>query len=220
MLFDLIDTRLLNKYLQAFMDCLTAKVFRTLNASNTMEKELFRLSPHLLTPKKDPKEESVRVETVLLQYNQANAKVAHLCNHQKNVAANFEDGLKKMDHAILQKKKKIKQYTEDLAQLQLLGTTTTGTGTDKQIQARKKKKQKLRERIKSLTQMVNKQKLQKKSKKELKNISLSTSKVNYIDPRILVAYVKRTSIPIEKIFTAKLQSKFNWAMGVGKEFKF
>lgn len=219
MLFDLVDTRMLNNYLRSFMDCLTAKVFRTLNASNTMEKDLLRLPPELLDPKKDPKEESVRIEAVLLHYNQANAKVAHLCNHQKNVATNFEDGLKKIDKSIQAKKDKIKKYTKELTLLQS-NQDSDKPLTDKQLKSRKKKKQTLRERIRALTQMVHKQKLKKKSKKELKNISLSTSKVNYIDPRILVAFIKRTAIPLEKIFTSKLQSKFKWAMEVAPDFKF
>lgn len=219
MLFDLIDTRLLNKYLQEFMPCLTAKVFRTLNASNTMEKDLMRLPDRLLEPKVDPKEEAVRIESILLHYNQANAKVAHLCNHQKAVSANFDEGVKKMEDSINKKKEILKKHTNELAILQRERTDEKPL-TEKQQKALKKKKQTLRERIKSVTQMISKQKLQVKSKKELKNISLSTSKVNYIDPRILVAFVKRTAIPMEKIFASKLQSKFRWAMEVGPDFKF
>jgi len=62
---------------------------------------------------------------------------------------------------------------------------------------------------------------QKKTEKdELKTVSLSTSKINYIDPRISVAWAKKYDVPIEKIFSRTLRLKFPWAMDVGKDFEF
>jgi DNA topoisomerase-1 len=55
---------------------------------------------------------------------------------------------------------------------------------------------------------------------ELKNISLGTSKVNYIDPRITVAFMKIHNMPIDKIFPKTLQDKFKWAFDVDESFKF
>jgi len=52
------------------------------------------------------------------------------------------------------------------------------------------------------------------------NASLSTSKTNYIDPRIVVAWCKRLSVPLEKIFTKSLQEKFPWAYDVDPDFVF
>ena len=43
-LFDRLDTRALNAYLTKLMPGLTAKVFRTYNASTTLEAELQRLT--------------------------------------------------------------------------------------------------------------------------------------------------------------------------------
>jgi DNA topoisomerase-1 len=54
----------------------------------------------------------------------------------------------------------------------------------------------------------------------MKNISLGTSKQNYIDPRISVAFIKKFNIPIEKVFNQALQKKFQWALEVDEEFKF
>jgi DNA topoisomerase-1 len=42
-LFDKIDAQALNDYLKSQMDGLTAKVFRTYNASNTLQQELNRV---------------------------------------------------------------------------------------------------------------------------------------------------------------------------------
>ena len=60
----------------------------------------------------------------------------------------------------------------------------------------------------------------KDSKEELKTVALGTSKINYLDPRITVAWCKREDVPLEKFFNKSLLSKFKWAMDVEPEFKF
>ena len=57
-------------------------------------------------------------------------------------------------------------------------------------------------------------------KMELRNLSLSTSKTNYIDPRITIAFLKLHNIPIEKVFSQALRDKFFWAMDVEKQWSF
>ena len=57
-------------------------------------------------------------------------------------------------------------------------------------------------------------------KEELKNLSLGTSKINYIDPRITVGFMKKHNIPMDKIFNKSLQEKFKWAFEVDEKFKF
>lgn len=37
------------------------------------------------------------------------------------------------------------------------------------------------------------------TKEELKTVALGTSKINYLDPRITVAWCKRHEVPIEKV---------------------
>ena len=69
-------------------------------------------------------------------------------------------------------------------------------------------------------QQIEKMELQAKVKEDLKTVALGTSKINYLDPRITVAWCKRTEVPIEKIFNRSLLSKFHWAMGVEPEFSF
>ena len=39
----------------------------------------------------------------------------------------------------------------------------------------------------------------------MKNVSLGTSKTNYIDPRIIFAFMKKFEIPVEKLFTKTLE---------------
>jgi len=52
------------------------------------------------------------------------------------------------------------------------------------------------------------------------NISTSTSKVNYLDPRITVAWCKSGEVPIEKIYNKTQLTKFVWAMETESDWKF
>ncbi|KAF1896304.1 hypothetical protein Lal_00018587 [Lupinus albus] len=58
------------------------------------------------------------------------------------------------------------------------------------------------------------------TKEDLKTVALGTSKINYLDPRITVAWCKRHEVPIEKIFNKSLLAKFAWAMDVDPDFRF
>jgi DNA topoisomerase-1 len=52
------------------------------------------------------------------------------------------------------------------------------------------------------------------------NISLGTSKQNYIDPRISVAWCKKVGMPIEKLYSKSQLGKFKWAMEAKSDWKF
>ena len=78
-LFEKINAGSLNDYLRSLMEGLTAKVFRTYNASFTLERELM---------KKDV--EGMTLEQKVDYYDEANKQVAILCNHQKTVSKNFD----------------------------------------------------------------------------------------------------------------------------------
>ena len=54
----------------------------------------------------------------------------------------------------------------------------------------------------------------------MKNVSLGTSKMNYIDPRIIFAFMKKFNIPEDKLFTSALLSRFEWASSVDKDYRF
>ncbi len=53
-----------------------------------------------------------------------------------------------------------------------------------------------------------------------KEVALGTSKINYMDPRISVAWCKRCEVPIDKVFAKTLRDKFNWAMAVPPDWIF
>ena len=54
----------------------------------------------------------------------------------------------------------------------------------------------------------------------MKDVSLGTSKSNYIDPRIIIAFIKANNIPIEKVFSKALVEKFKWAMNTDENYIF
>jgi DNA topoisomerase-1 len=75
-------------------------------------------------------------------------------------------------------------------------------------------------RIEQWTAKIAKMELDLKHKDDNKEVSLGTSKINYMDPRISVAFCKRNDVPIEKVFSKTLRDKFNWAMAVPPGWEF
>ena len=80
---------MLNKHLSEYMKGLTAKVFRTYNASITFQQQL-----ELLTPK------GASVQEKLNAYNKANRIVPILCNHQRSVPKTHLASMEKMSDKV------------------------------------------------------------------------------------------------------------------------
>jgi DNA topoisomerase-1 len=188
-IFDQITSNDINKYLQEFMKDLTAKVYRTYNASNLLQKELKKINK-----KYEGHTKGEYTKEILDDFIKANAKVAKMMNHQKNVSVGYTKTVQKIVERINDLKKDLKKEMNSLKK------------NDNKI---KKIKDKIKN-YKSKMEIV----------KEMKNISLGTSKANYIDPRILVAFIKTHDIPVDKIFTKTLQEKFKWAFEVDESYKF
>ena len=85
---------------------------------------------------------------------------------------------------------------------------------------KKKKITKNKKRIEKIQKQILELKAKKEYKIQMKGVSLGTSKVNYIDPRISVAFMKRHNLDIDKVFEKPLQEKFAWAFAVTKDFTF
>jgi DNA topoisomerase-1 len=187
-LFDLISSSSLNDYLDSFFKGLTAKVWRTYNASYLFQKEIDKIKEDKVVGV----EESERLNFLISMFNQANTTVALLFNHQKNVSKNLDDGIDKIDERIKDLRKKKAKYIAKK-------DTEKADKTEVKIKLYK---------------------LKKDTKLKMKNVSLSTSKNNYIDPRIIFAFIKRFDIPIEKLMTQQLIERFKWASNVDKDYKF
>ncbi|KAG8799490.1 DNA topoisomerase 1 [Serendipita sp. 411] len=292
LLFDRVTTSGMNNHLRSYMKGLTAKVFRTYNASTTFEKELLSVEfkPNALQQEK------------VNAYNAANKTAAELCNHQRAAPKNHAVGMAKMGlqigymkhqrmgmcrelfHQEPKLKKKYPQWAEPESDMEDEETIEsfeeeyytekkkeltegwerakkvleeTG-GTAEEIEARKEKADKklgeleadyeiwvkhrkkagysfrgrdlddtkeytadqLVKMIEKQTEAINKMKLKQSDKENLKTISLTTSKINYLDPRITTAYCARHDLPITLFFTKTLRTKFPWAMDTKEEWRF
>lgn len=80
--------------------------------------------------------------------------------------------------------------------------------------------ERLEKKLISLNDRLQAQKLLLVDKDEGKTTALSTSKINYIDPRISVAWCYKHEVPLEKIFNKSLREKFKWALDVDATWKF
>lgn len=269
-LFDRISPPMLNKQFQNYMKGLTAKVFRTYNASKTMQDQI-----DLIT------NEGTVAEKVV-KFNAANRTVAILCNHQRTVAKGhgslvqkINDKLKEMlwqkirlKRTILQiepklKKKDPKYFEEcedltkedeqmiheqiierqkdaaqkkfvrdndklkledqpiltELVLIERLGKVDElAKEFAKELKTRKpevKKTdtvEKCKQQIEKIETRILNTSMQLKDKEDNSEVSLGTSKMNYIDPRLTVMFSKKFDVPIEKLFTKTLRDKFNWAI--------
>jgi len=260
--FDKLSPDVLNSHFRSQMKGLSAKVFRTYNASVTLEREL-------------PKTEAIRTWGVVdkvLEYDAANRTVAILCNHQKTVAGAVLEGIDALKEKLqmlkdqraelvgwgerVERGKSLKVLkdasAEDLSELSKKQTEKAKTLTaaavteeekiaateakeeaarmrreavaDKQTTAHQYSKQPTHTQVKSRIEMWDKKiatlELSIRNKDDNKEVALGTSKINYMDPRVSVAWCKRNEVPIEKIFSKTLRDKFPWAMAVPPDWEF
>ncbi|TKY67911.1 DNA topoisomerase 1 [Spatholobus suberectus] len=204
-LFDKLDTSKLNAHLKELMPGLTAKVFRTFNASITLDDML----------NKDTKDGDVGEKIVVYQH--ANKQVAIICNHQRSVSKSHGAQMSKLTEKIDELKAVLKELKTDLDRAR------KGKPPSKSSDGKRKKNlspEALEKKITQTNAKIEKMQRDMKTKEDLKTVALGTSKINYLDPRITVAWCKRHEVPIEKIFNKSLLAKFCWAMDVDPDFRF
>ncbi|RLO00764.1 hypothetical protein DYB28_002794, partial [Aphanomyces astaci] len=212
----------LNKHLSSLMPGLSAKVFRTFNASVTLEKELPRVLPG----------DDVAVKIV--SYNDANRKVAILCNHQRSVPKGFGSTVDKMNATLSQLNDQlnelqamrvaVKKNKPKAIQLRQDDADDADDADTKKAQLHRFTKvptvEQVDKKIDSWTKKVKALDLRLKDKNDNKEVALGTSKINYMDPRITVAWAKRNEVPISAVFPKALREKFVWSMDVDSNWSF
>lgn len=226
-LFDAFDANDLNKALKNYMDGLSAKVFRTLNASVTLEQKLCEADAEASkahgaklgadTPWVDdamsetPQQQQMRHTKQKAAYDLANKVVAILCNHQRSVPKTHGANMEKASVKLNAIKDELKLLERDLTLVKSGKALPDGRkGTEEQ----------LRGRIASKRAQVERGERQLESREELSTVALGTSKINYMDPRITIAWCKRNDVPLEKVFNKSLISKFHWCADVEPDFSF
>ncbi|XP_053305033.1 DNA topoisomerase I, mitochondrial-like [Spea bombifrons] len=193
-LFDRLNTPMLNKHLQSLMEGLTAKVFRTYNASVTLQQQLQELT--------DPDES---IPAKILSYNRANRAVAVLCNHQRAPPKTFEQSMANMRTKIDARKEQILLAKKELKEAKKEAKEKDSEKLRKLVESKKKALQRAEEQLMKLE-------VQATDREENKQIALSTSKLNYLDPRITVAWCKKWNVGLEKIYNKTYKDKFAWAV--------
>ncbi|XP_077081064.1 DNA topoisomerase I, mitochondrial isoform X3 [Siphateles boraxobius] len=198
-LFDRLNTSILNKHLQELMDGLTAKVFRTYNASITLQQQLKELtSPDENIPEK------------ILSYNRANRAVALLCNHQRAPPKTFEKSMQNLQIKIDEKKKQLSAAKKEHKAAKAKAKTLRDEKSKKAVDMKKRAVERISEQLMKLE-------VQATDREENKQIALGTSKLNYLDPRISVAWCKKWGVSIEKIYNKTQREKFAWAIDMAEE---
>lgn len=194
-LFDRLNTSKMNEYLGTLMDGLTAKVFRTYNASWTLQQQL-----------QEQTDSKSDLPNLVLTYNRANRAVAVLCNHQRAAPKTFD---KQMENLGNQKDAK----KEDVAKQKGVYKEAKNYYRHHRNNDKAKKRYEIEKRkLERLQEALLKLQVKETDKAENKTIALGTSKLNYLDPRITVAWTKRFTVPIEKVYNKTQREKFLWAI--------
>lgn len=198
-IFDKITSSKVNMFLRSIdpknVPGLTAKVFRTYIATKTVKEELS--DPKIRIDKNSPEVEKIYVMKM------ANLKAAITCNHKKGIDPKnpaSRKALEKFEEALRNKEESIKRIRSDIAA----------------------KKWKTEIQKKRLEDRLVKLQMQLKLQKETRDYNLGTSLRNYIDPRVMRAWLNYVQLDWRKIYTTTLQRKFKWvddySYGKLKEF--
>jgi DNA topoisomerase-1 len=183
-IFDGINSRKVNAFLQQIMPGLTAKVFRTCIATRVLQLQLSKAKVD---------KTSLEVQKIYAA-KKANLEAAITCNHKKGIDPKnpaARKALENFEESITKKRQAITQLKADLA----------AKNWKTEIQ-----KKRLEERIEKLqVQLILQQ--------ETRDYNLGTSLRNYIDPRIMKAWLNYVELDWTKIYTSTLQRKFKWVEG-------
>ena len=79
-------------------------------------------------------------------------------------------------------------------------------------EAEKQNVEKRKKTLERLLEQLEKLEIMKTDRDENKSIALGTSKLNYLDPRISVAWCKKHDVPIEKVYNKTQREKFRCAI--------
>jgi len=116
-------------------------------------------------------------------FNEANKKVAEVLNHIKNISKNAELAVEKLKNKLKELKKEYKKLKKE----------------------KSAKVPNIKERIKKMEENI-------KAKTNVMSVAMGTSLINYIDPRIVVAWSKKEDADLSAIYTKTLMKKFRWAI--------
>uniref|UniRef100_A0A7S2QFU8 DNA topoisomerase I n=1 Tax=Zooxanthella nutricula TaxID=1333877 RepID=A0A7S2QFU8_9DINO len=203
--FDKVKPEDINLYFKEFMEDLTAKVFRTYNASYTLQQELSKFDM--------AKKNSFTQDMLVKFYNDANREVAILCNHQKAESKTHEASMQKMQAAKETMEKNMRTLKKHMVALESGKQVSSDSKLPKDATSCRKRMAETKMRLEKHVHSMA-------VKEENKTVSLGTSKMNYMDPRITVAWCKQVDLAIERVFPRTVRTKFPWAMHFKSTYRF
>jgi len=160
----------------------------------------------------------------LLPGEDITAKVFRTCK-ASSILQSVLDEMKIPPNAPLHKKKEIFEKANTKTALKLNHKRLTNN--PKMMKTLEEKLEKAQEKLKEArtekqTETAEKQitEIETRINNEKGQIATGTSKINYIDPRIVVAWCKKNEIPIDKIYAKTQLSRFIWAMPIEMDWKF
>ena len=209
-LFDLINASKLNDYLRSLMDGLSAKVFRTYNASIVLQQQLNKKNFGI----NDDINEKVAF------YNEANKQVAVMCNHQRTVPKNFDAKSEQMHKVLEEHEEYLEELRDYVKNFKKSKKKYKDVKTDTIKKVFPNDKGRAETVLKNLEEKVKKMNLRLKDREGNRQVALGTSKLNYMDPRITVSWCKKNEVNIEKLFPKTTRDKFPWAMYTGPNYTF
>lgn len=187
-IFDGITSGKVNVFLRSIdpknVPGLTAKVFRTYIATKTLKESL--ANPPIKVNKNSSQAQKIYVAKM------ANLKAAITCNHKKGIDMRnpaSKKALEKFEESINKKQEIIENLRKGIA--------AKSWKTDTQ-------KKRLEERLERVE-------MQLKLQKETRDYNLGTSLRNYIDPRVMRAWLIYVDLDWDAIYTSTLRRKFKWA---------
>ena len=189
-IFDGITSEKVNTFLRSIdpknVPGLTAKVFRTYIATKTVKEAL--LNPPISVYRNSSEIEKIYVAKM------ANLRAAMTSNHKKGVDPKnpaSKRTLEKFETSIKKKQEAIESLN---SQLEAKNWRT------------KLQKKRLEEKLDKLN-------IQLKLQKETRDYNLGTTLKNYIDPRVMAAWLRYIDLDPKKVYTSTLQRKFKWIEG-------
>ena len=133
------------------------------------------------------------IDDKLVALNDSNIEVAMLCNHKRGVQTDLSIKTGKLNENLKKAEKGLK--------------TAKKEGKTRQIA-------KFTKQIKSYQDKLM---LHQKGGE----VTCTTSKANYIDPRLFVSWSERMDVPVSKVYSKALLNKYDWAIKTtGKNFEF
>ena len=186
-IFDGITSSKVNAFLRSIdpknLPGLTGKVFRTYIATKTLKEAL--ASPPIKVDNNSSETLKIYVAKT------ANLKAAITCNHKKGIDPKnpaSKKALEKFEESMKSKKEAIERLKADIAA----------------------KRWKTKIQKKRFEERLEKIEIQLKLQKETRDYNLGTSLRNYIDPRVMKAWLTYVDLDWKKVYTATLRLKFRW----------